>query len=88
MSQPLRAQISLGQVLTGEQNKSITTLPLSGGGKMKIRILGSGTPIPSLDRMSSGYLFEIDEDVILMDCGPSVYHRLMEAGLKIKLIVL
>ena len=48
---------------------------------MKIRILGSGTPTPSLERMGSGYLFEIDEDVILFDCGPGVFHRLMEAGI-------
>jgi hypothetical protein len=40
---------------------------------MKITLLGTGTPAPSLDRQSSGYLFEVGTDLIAMDHGPG--HR-------------
>jgi ribonuclease BN (tRNA processing enzyme) len=47
---------------------------------MKITLLGTGTPAPSLSRQSSGYLVEVGEDVIVMDHGPGAAHRLLEAG--------
>lgn len=47
---------------------------------MKITLLGTGTPTPSLKRMSSGYMVEIGDDLILLDHGPGSYHRPMEAG--------
>jgi ribonuclease Z len=47
---------------------------------MRIRLLGTGTPTPSLKRMSSGYLVETGERKILFDFGPGAYHRLLEAG--------
>lgn len=47
---------------------------------MKITLLGTGTPAPSLDRQSSGYLFEVGDDLIVMDHGPGAHHRLMESG--------
>ncbi len=46
---------------------------------MRIRLLGTGTPTPSLKRKSSGYMVEIGDDVILFDHGPGSYHRLLEA---------
>ena len=49
---------------------------------MRIRLLGTGTPTPSLRRMSSGYLVETGDRKILFDFGPGAYHRLMEAGVK------
>ena len=49
---------------------------------MRIRLLGTGTPTPSLKRMSSGYLVEVGERKILFDFGPGAYHRLLEAGVK------
>lgn len=49
---------------------------------MRIRLLGTGTPTPSLERMSSGYMVEIGKDVILFDQGPGTYHRMMEAGVR------
>lgn len=49
---------------------------------MKITLLGTGTPTPSLKRMSSGYMVETGKDVILFDQGPGTYHRMMEAGVK------
>ena len=47
---------------------------------MKITLLGTGTPTPSLKRMSSGYMVEVGDDIILFDQGPGTYHRMMEAG--------
>ena len=49
---------------------------------MRIRLLGTGTPTPSLKRMSSGYLVEVGSRKILFDCGPGAYHRLLETGVK------
>jgi len=50
---------------------------------MRIRLLGTGTPTPSLKRMSSGYLVEVGERKILFDFGPGSYHRMMEAGVRV-----
>ncbi len=47
---------------------------------MKIVLLGTGTPTPSLKRMSSGYLVDTGRNVILLDHGPGTYHRMMQAG--------
>lgn len=48
---------------------------------MRVTLLGTGTPHPSLKRMSSGYLVEVGEDVVLFDHGPGAFHRLLEAGI-------
>jgi len=47
---------------------------------MRIRLLGTGTPTPSLRRMSSGYLVEIGDDVLVLDHGFGAHHRLLELG--------
>lgn len=47
---------------------------------MKITLLGTGTPAPSLTRQSSGYIIEVGKDRIVMDHGPGAAHRLLEAG--------
>ncbi len=47
---------------------------------MKITLLGTGSPLPSLKRASSSYLIEIGSDVVLIDHGPGAFQRLMEAG--------
>lgn len=49
---------------------------------MKFTLLGTGTPAPSLKRMSSGYLLEIGNDVIVLDHGPGAHHRFLELGRK------
>ena len=49
---------------------------------MKIVLLGTGTPTPSLERMSSGYMVRVGGDVILFDHGPGAYHRMMESGVR------
>lgn len=47
---------------------------------MKITILGSGTPAPSLKRACSGYMVEVGDDLIVMDHGPDAHRRLLESG--------
>ncbi len=49
---------------------------------MRIRLLGTGTPTPSLKRMCSGYLVDIGEDRIVFDHGFGAHHRLLEAGVR------
>lgn len=46
---------------------------------MKLTLLGTGTPAPSLTRQSSGYLLEIGGDLIVLDHGPGAMHRLLES---------
>ncbi len=46
---------------------------------MKITLLGTGTPAPSLTRQSASYLIEVGDDIIVMDYGPGAQHRLLEA---------
>ena len=48
---------------------------------MRIRLLGTGTPTPSLARMCSGYVVEIGKDVIVFDHGFGAHHRLLELGI-------
>lgn len=45
-----------------------------------ITLLGTGTPSPSLERQSSGYLLEVGDDLIVMDHGPGAHQRLIESG--------
>lgn len=47
---------------------------------MKLTLLGTGTPMPSLERASSSYLLEIGDDLIMFDCGPGSYQRFLETG--------
>jgi len=47
---------------------------------MKVKILGTGTCVPSLHRGSSSYLVQTRQLNILIDVGPSVVRRLLESG--------
>jgi ribonuclease BN (tRNA processing enzyme) len=47
---------------------------------MKLKILGTGTATPSLQRTSSAYLLSTAWGRILVDIGPSVVRRLLEYG--------
>jgi ribonuclease BN (tRNA processing enzyme) len=47
---------------------------------MKVKILGTGTAVPSLKRASSAYLVLTTWGNILVDIGPSVVRRLLEFG--------
>jgi ribonuclease Z len=48
---------------------------------MRIRLLGTGTPTPSMRRMCSGYVVEVGQDVIVFDHGFGAHHRLLELGI-------
>jgi ribonuclease Z len=48
---------------------------------VRIRLLGTGTPTPSLTRMCSGYVVEIGKDVLVFDHGFGAHHRLLELGI-------
>ena len=48
---------------------------------MRLRLLGTGTPTPSLKRMCSGYVVELGDDVIVFDHGFGAHHRLLELGI-------
>lgn len=47
---------------------------------MRLTLLGTGTPSPSLRRQSSGYLIETTGKVIVVDHGGGAFHRLLETG--------
>lgn len=47
---------------------------------MRLILLGTGTPSPSLRRQSAGYLVEIGADRIVLDHGAGAHHRLLESG--------
>ncbi len=49
---------------------------------MRIRLLGTGTPTPSLKRMSASYLVEVGDRKALFDFGPGGYHRMLELGIR------
>lgn len=49
---------------------------------MRIRLLGTGTPTPSLRRMCSGYVAQTGNDTIVFDHGFGAHHRLLELGIR------
>lgn len=49
---------------------------------MKLHLLGTGTPTPSLKRMCSGYVIELGADVIVFDHGFGAHQRLLELGIE------
>src|SRR5258706_6804750 len=51
------------------------------GAGMRVRLLGTGTPTPSMRRMCSGYVIETGDDVIVCDHGFAAHHRLLELGI-------
>ncbi|MGJ9384154.1 MBL fold metallo-hydrolase [Salipaludibacillus sp. CF4.18] len=51
---------------------------------MKIKFLGTGLPIPNVDRVGQGILISHDGHNVLFDCGPGVNRRLFEANVSHK----
>lgn len=47
---------------------------------MKLHVLGSGTVCPSLRRASSGYLLEVQEELLWFDMGAGTLRRFLEFG--------
>ena len=48
---------------------------------MKVTLLGTGSPVPSLKRASAGYMVEVGSDVVLIDHGPGCFRNMMQAGI-------
>ncbi len=48
---------------------------------MRIHLLGTGTPTPSLRRMSAGYVVRVGESTLVFDHGFGAHHRLLELGI-------
>ena len=47
---------------------------------LRLRLLGTGTPTPLLDRAGASSMIECGDDRLLFDCGPGAVRRLLEAG--------
>ncbi len=47
---------------------------------MKLTILGCNSPYPGLDGACSGYLLEDNDTMLLIDCGHSVFGRLLDTA--------
>ena len=49
---------------------------------MKITLLGTGSPVPMLNRASSGYLIEIGDELLVFDHGAGAHQNFLRAGHK------
>jgi len=49
---------------------------------MKLWLLGTGTPTPSLRRMCSGYVLQVGDETLVFDHGFGAHHRLLELGIR------
>jgi ribonuclease Z len=81
----MKRRTFIGTVAASAATPALGGVPLEaqasqGVKPMKITLLGTGTPAPSLERQSSGFLFEVGSDVIVMDHGPGAHQRLIESG--------
>ena len=47
----------------------------------KIHIVGSGTPTPTPTRFGTCYVFQIDDEFLMFDCGPAATHKLVKLGI-------
>lgn len=45
---------------------------------MRVTLLGTGSPIPTLERAGTSLVVEIADETILVDCGPGTVRRLIE----------
>jgi ribonuclease Z len=48
--------------------------------RMKLTLLGTGSPSPNPKRRGPAQVIECGDDLILVDCGAGALHRLVEAG--------
>lgn len=47
---------------------------------VELHLIGTGTPTPLSHRAGSGYLLTLDDEKILIDCGPGIVRRLLQKG--------
>ena len=50
---------------------------------MKMHIVGCGTPRPSSTRFGSSYILEVDDDLLMVDCGPATTYKMALMGLDV-----
>lgn len=48
---------------------------------LRVHILGAGTPVPAPGRFGSSQVVQVDDDLLMFDCGPAATHKLVKAGL-------
>jgi len=47
----------------------------------KLYLLGTGTPTPTKMRFGTSHVLQLDDDYLMVDCGPASTHKLVKAGL-------
>ena len=47
----------------------------------KLHVLGSGTPQPNKERWGSGFIVELDDELIMFDCGPASTYKMIQMDL-------
>ena len=47
----------------------------------QVHVLGAGTPTPTPSRFGSSYVVALDDQLLMVDCGPAATHKLVKAGL-------
>jgi len=50
---------------------------------LRVVILGSGASVPDPDRSSPGQVIEVNNEPLLIDCGPGTTTRLMKSGFEL-----
>ncbi len=53
---------------------------------MRITLLGTGTSLPDIERVQSGIFIDLGEEVILIDIGSGVLHRLTQTKIDLRRI--
>lgn len=48
---------------------------------MDVTLLGTGSPVPTVERGGTSQVITVDEEPILVDCGPLTVHRMVENGI-------
>jgi ribonuclease BN (tRNA processing enzyme) len=76
----LAATPSLTPSLVEAAPRPPTQTPPTRAAPLTVTLLGTGTPAPSLERQSSGYLIAVGRDLIVWDHGPGAHQRLIESG--------
>src|SRR5690554_4879231 len=52
-------------------------------GNPTVTVLGSGSPIPQLNRSGPAFALDADDHLAVIDCGPGALRQMMMAGLDI-----
>ncbi|MGD7705110.1 MBL fold metallo-hydrolase [Microlunatus sp. Y2014] len=48
----------------------------------RVHVLGSGTPTPTPERFGTAFAIEVDDELIMVDCGPATTWKLVRAGFR------